>query len=94
MKKIPITKSSMTSAQRTALEAVVRAESEKAIKRCQYIMMLALMDSLGIGKIRMERFLEKYMEYCDDFKVFQMDDAGDEILFSRLRRRGMEVYRL
>lgn len=94
MNKIILTKSKLTSSQRKELGRIVKEESDLAIKRCQYIMMLAIMDEFGIGKKRLDRWLNRYMQYLDDFKVFVMDDAGDEILLSRMRQRGYDIYKL
>ena len=86
-KKIHLTVNKLNRAQKDAIAEIIKEESKKVQRRCQWIMFLAMADESGIGKKRFERFLARYFRYVDEYGAEKLIGAADDILTLRIRQR-------
>ena len=77
----------LSSAQRDAVNRLVRRQADETVKRLQWIMFLAISDEFGIGKKRLFRLLDRYSRYCQEYGEEKRIDAADDILTLRIRQR-------
>lgn len=93
--KLPLTMTSLTRNQKDAIYALAKEIADKMVRRIHWIMLLAMADEFGIGKIRMARYIERYRKYIDDYEIEKKIDAADDILTLRIRQRGWsDIYEI
>ena len=66
---------------------------ESAIK-CQWLMVIALNDALGIGRDRMMKVFERYQEIVDEYGGLKKDDVADEKVMQRIKQIGLPINQL
>lgn len=59
---------------------------EAAVVKSQWLMFVALNDSLGIGEKRIYRMFQRYMELINEYKGLKRDEVADEMLFKRVNQ--------
>lgn len=93
--KRPLSMASMTRNQKDAIYVLAKEIADKMCKRIHWIMLLAMADEFGIGKIRMARYIARYEKYIDDYHALKPEDAADDILTLRIRQRGWaDIYEI
>lgn len=66
---------------------------ESAIK-CQWLMVIALNDALGIGRNRLMRVFERYQEIVDEYGGLKRDNVADEKVMQRIEQIGLPINQL
>ena len=64
---------------------------EAAVAKAQWLMLVAINDTLGIGQERFRRVLARYTELVDEYQGLQRDAVADELLLRRVRQILPEV---
>lgn len=94
-KKIFITWGSLNRAQKDALARLMDEQRTKTERRMQWIMFLALADEFGFGRKRMDRLMQRYFKYINEYGALKYEDAADDILTLRIRQRGWaDIYEI
>lgn len=92
--KIPLTMASLTRDQKDAIYSLAKDIADGMVVRIHWIMLLAMADEFGIGRIRMDRFITRYQQYIDEYEIEKKIDAADDLLTLRIRRRGWaDIYK-
>lgn len=67
---------------------------QERIIKCQWLMVIALNDALGIGRDRLMRVFERYQEIIDEYGGLKRDDVADEKVMQRIEQIGLPINQL
>ena len=68
--------------------------SIESATKCQWLMLVALNDELGIGRKRILRVFARYEEVVAEYGGLKKDGAADEKLLQRIKQMKLPVNRL
>ena len=67
---------------------------QESAMKCQWLMVIALNDALGIGRDRMMKVFERYQEIVDEYGGLKKDDVADEKVVRRIKQIGPPINQL
>ncbi len=67
---------------------------QESAMKCQWLMVIALNDALGIGRDRMMKVFEHYQEIVDEYGGLKKDDVADEKVVRRIKQIGLPINQL
>lgn len=79
--------SKLTRAQKDAIYEYAEELADKKAKRCHWILLLAFADELKLGITRVNRCIDRYERYLDEYVALKEEDSADDILTLRIRQR-------
>ena len=67
---------------------------QESAMKCQWLMVIAINDALGIGRDRLMRVFERYQEIVDEYGGLKRDDVADEKVVRRIKQIGLPINQL
>lgn len=67
---------------------------QESAMKCQWLMVIAINDALGIGRDRLMRVFERYQEIVDEYGGLKKDDIADEKVIQRIKQIGLPINQL
>ena len=67
---------------------------QESAMKCQWLMVIALNDALGIGRDLMTKVFERYQEIVDEYGGLKKDDVADEKVVRRIKQIGLPINQL
>lgn len=87
--RLPIPKKELERIQEYCDKLIIDAAS-----KCQWLMIIAFNDALGIGRDRILKVFSRYEELVEEYGGLKKDGAADEKLLQRIQQMKLPVNRL
>ena len=79
--------SKLTRAQKDAIYEYAEELADKKAKRIHWLLLLAFADELHLGLTRVNRCIDRYERYLEEYASLKEEDSADELLAQRIRQR-------
>ena len=76
----------LTARERRLIDEQYNRDVRRGVEKCQWILLLALNRTCGIGEKRFMKALDLYPELVNEYKGYERDEVADEMLARAMKQ--------